>query len=488
MNSLFSKIPTRSMAGLLDWFDERTGMRAAMRHALDEPIPGGARWAYVFGSVLVFLFLLQVVTGIFLTIYYVPSSDHAHASVAYIQKAVPGGSLLRGLHHYSSTAIVILVVAHLSQTFLYGAYKRKRELVWIAGVVLLLLILGLAFTGYLLPWDQAAYFGTKVGTSIAGEIPVIGPMQQRIILGGSELTTVTLSRFFTAHVFLLPIAVGLIVVLHIYLFRRAGAAGPFHDRNIGRIERFYPQQLFRDSVAILIVFGVLCWLASISPAELGPEADPSSDYLARPPWYFLPLFQLLKYFPGRLSLIPTVILPGALFTLIFILPFLDRREERNPRKRPVATTALVLVLIGAVGLIWLSKYEDRIDPDFSATLKQQDEDARGFLRASFQPQEVGRAKSAVSPSGSELLPTIIAPPVAFTENCAECHGERGGGDSAPPLIGITEKKGRSKEDLLKILNNSRSYGLKKPMPRSFPELSEEEKRGIVEWLERSKVK
>ncbi|MGH9799731.1 MAG: cytochrome b, partial [Blastocatellia bacterium] len=199
---------------LVDWVDERTGVKAVMDEALNEPIRGGARWAYVFGSALLFLFVVQVVTGIVLTLYYVPTADHAHASVAYIQKVVPGGALLRGIHHYGSSVMVILAVIHLAQTFLYGAYKQKRELVWVVGVVMLLLVLGFGFTGYLLTWDQAAYFGTKVGTSIAGEIPVVGGIQQKIMLGGTELSTVTLSRFFTTHVFLLPLLLALLAGLH----------------------------------------------------------------------------------------------------------------------------------------------------------------------------------------------------------------------------------------------------------------------------------
>ena len=151
----------------IDWLDERTGIKHTMTEMLDEPIRGGSRWAYVFGSTLMFLFTLQVVTGIFLTLYYVPSSDHAHASVTYIQKAVPGGALLRGLHHYGSSAMVILAVAHLAQVYLFGAYKQKRELVWGLGTVLLLLIFGFAFTGYLLPWDQLALWaGARRSTSV----------------------------------------------------------------------------------------------------------------------------------------------------------------------------------------------------------------------------------------------------------------------------------------------------------------------------------
>src|SRR5262249_8696339 len=176
---------------------------------------------------------------------------HAHASVSYIQKAVTGGWLLRGLHHYGATAMVIVAVAHLAQTFLFGAYKKKRELLLGAGVVMLPTILAFSVPGCRLPWDQAAYFGHKVGTSIAGEIPVVGSVQQRIMLGGGDMTTVTLSRFFTTHVFLLPLALAGLVGLHLYLFRRATPAGPFHNRDDKKIQRFYPKQAFQNSRPIL---------------------------------------------------------------------------------------------------------------------------------------------------------------------------------------------------------------------------------------------
>jgi ubiquinol-cytochrome c reductase cytochrome b subunit len=469
---------------IAQWFDERTGARRLLREALDEPIRGGARWAYIFGSILLFLFAIQVVTGIFLSLYYVPSADHAHTSVAYIQKAVPGGALLRGLHHYAASAMVVFAVLHLAQTFLFGAYKKRRELVWMVGGVMMLLILGFAFTGYLLPWDQTAYFGTKVGTSIAGEIPIVGPVQQRIMLGGTELTTLTLSRFFTAHVFLLPLTLGLLVVLHLYLFRHATPAGPFHNRDDARVERFYPKQMLKDSIGMLGVFIALVCLAKYIPAELGPMADPSSDYLARPPWYFLPLFQLLKYFPGSLSVIPTVVLPGALFMLIFFLPILDRRKERHPLKRPIATFSLLVLLCGAIGLGALSKYEDRANKEFAAKLQEQDEDQREYLKTPFEPQNVGTGVMATPVKNPAPLASFAEPPAIYIESCAECHGERaeGGPDDEPTLIGITAKRNRSPEDLLKIMKNSRSYGLKKPMPRSFPDLSEAEKKSIIEWI------
>jgi ubiquinol-cytochrome c reductase cytochrome b subunit len=466
------------LSKLYDWLDERTGIKEITREALDEPIRGGTRWAYVFGSVLLFLFGVQVVTGIFLSLYYAPTADHAHASVSYIQKAVTGGALLRGLHHYGATAMVIVAVAHLAQTFLFGAYKKKRELLWGAGVLMLLIILAFSFTGYLLPWDQAAYFGTKVGTNIAGEIPVVGPVQQRIMLGGNDLTTVTLSRFFTTHVFLLPLALASLVGLHLYLFRRATPAGPFHNRHDKKIERFYPKQAFKDSIAVLICFAAIIAMTKYSPVELGPVADPTSDYLARPPWYFMPLFQLLKYFPGKWAIIPTVVLPAALFGALFLLPFLDRRAERHPLRRPLATALLVLVIGGSIGLIFLAKHQDRTNPEFAEQLKKQEEEMRVFFDKPFEPQIVGAGAASLATGVKPM-----EPPEAYAQSCAACHGDNGEGSPiATGLVGVSIKPQRSKDDLLKILDDAEAYGLKSPMPKSFPKISPEDKRKIVEWL------
>jgi ubiquinol-cytochrome c reductase cytochrome b subunit len=467
--------PYSSFRRLYGWFDDRTGVKALVQRGLEEPIRGGARWAYVFGSTLLLLFVIQALSGMFLTMYYVPSADHAHVSVAYIQKAVPGGALLRGLHYYGSSALILVLISHLSQTFLFGAYKQKRELVWIAGSGLLLLTLGFAFTGQLLPWDQEAYFGTKVGTSIAGEVPLIGPLPQRILLGGTDVSSSTLSRFFMVHVFLLPLALVSLAAIHVYLFRRVGPAGPFHSKQDARVDRFFPKQLFKDSVFFLFVFIALVTVTTLAPAALGPEAKPGSDFLARPPWYFLPLFQLLKYFSGPLTLIPTVIVPGLLFLVLFLLPFIDRSQERHPLKRPLATSALALLLLGGGTLIYLAKHQDKTNPFYSAKLQRQDEMAKRFLQKQFRPQEVGASTISTA--------SLVKPPDAFTKTCALCHGDHAeGNELGPTLIGISEKPNRTKEDLKRILVNPPAYGLKDPMPESFPDLSEDDKRLIVNWL------
>src|SRR5712692_10183757 len=250
----------RPQSGLWGWLNRRTGLDDLLRSTLDEPIPGGARFAYIFGSGLLFIFISQVITGIFLTLYYVPSADHAHTTVAYITKAVTAGSFLRSLHAYGASAMVVVLFLHLSQTYFYGAYKGRRELLWLSGCALFGLVLAMAFTGYLLPWDQKAYFATAVGTNAVSEIPWIGESIKRLMRGGTEMGTLTISRFFVAHVFFIPACIFALVASHIFLFRKAGAAGPvnedpFHSKQ--RVELFYPRQVLMDlSLTALLIVGV----------------------------------------------------------------------------------------------------------------------------------------------------------------------------------------------------------------------------------------
>src|SRR6202522_4844703 len=289
---------SRPLSGWMKWLDQRTGVQSLLHEALDEPIPGGARWAYIFGSGLLYLFFSQVVTGVFLALYYVPSSDHAHATVSYISKVVSSGLFLRGIHAYGATAIVIVLFLHISQTLLFGSYKGHREFVWLSGCVLLALMLGMAFTGYLLPWDQKAYFASAVGTNIISEVPLIGSSLQKLLRGSSQMGTLTLSRFFVLHVFVLPGLLIAFIATHIFLFRKAGPAGPsnedpFHPKLPA--QRFYPRQLVMDMVASLLIVLALALVAYFVPIRLGPEAFPSdTTYIPRLQCYYLPMSQWLK--------------------------------------------------------------------------------------------------------------------------------------------------------------------------------------------------
>src|ERR1700687_2281352 len=292
--------------GLWGWLTRRTGLDNLLRSALDEPIPGGARFAYIFGSGLLFIFLSQIITGIFLALYYVPSAAHAHTTVAYITKAVTAGSFLRSLHAYGASAMVLVLFLHLSQTYIYGSYKGRRELLWLSGCMLFGLILGMAFTGYLLPWDQRSYFATAVGTNAVSEIPWIGEGIKRLMRGGTEMGTLTISRFFVSHVFLIPACIFALLALHIFLFRKAGAAGPVDEDPFEpkqKAELFYPRQVLMDlslTALLIIGLGLLCFFV---PIQLGSPAHPAdAQYIPRPEWYYLPIFQWLKYWHGSAAI------------------------------------------------------------------------------------------------------------------------------------------------------------------------------------------
>jgi quinol-cytochrome oxidoreductase complex cytochrome b subunit len=209
---------------VLTWLDERLGLQAIYDTVLDRKVPK-VNWWFTLGSASLFLFAMQAITGIFLSVYYVPSPDAAYDSIQYIMNGVAFGWLIRGMHHWGATLMVIFVFAHMLRTFFYAAYKFPRELTWITGVVLLLSTLGMGFTGYLLPWNQRSYWATTVGTEIAGTTPFIGEFIVRVLRGGTDLSAVTLTRFFAVHIWFLPAVIALTIGIHLYLIIRLGIAG-----------------------------------------------------------------------------------------------------------------------------------------------------------------------------------------------------------------------------------------------------------------------
>jgi ubiquinol-cytochrome c reductase cytochrome b subunit len=430
-------------SGAWGWLNRRTGIDDLLRGALNEPIPGGARFAYVFGSGLLFIFISQVITGVFLALYYVPSADHAHTTVAYITKAVTAGSFLRSLHAYGASAMIVVMFLHLSQTYIYGSYKGRRELLWLSGCVLFGLVLGMAFTGYLLPWDQRAYFATAVGTNAVSEIPVIGESIKRLMRGGTEMGTLTISRFFVAHVFLIPALIFALVGSHIFLFRKAGAAGPvdedpYHPKQTPSL--FYPRQVLMDLslTALLIVgLGLLCFFA---PMQLGPPANPAdTQYIPRPEWYYLPIFQWLKYWHGSAAIIGVLVIPTLLALTIVALPFLDRSIERRPWKRPAAMGAYAFLVVSLAGLGLRSEYLDRHDPGVAQQLAKQNAEEAAYASEPFQP-ELSSA-SLVAANVTLADPLAAKGKIIFEgQSCDACHGDGGVGTAAAPaLVGISQK-------------------------------------------------
>ena len=464
------------------WFDRRTGIGSLLHEALDEPIPGGARWAYVFGSVLLFLFISQTITGIFLALYYVPSADRAHTTVAYIVKEVTGGSFLRSLHAYGSSAIVIVVLLHLTQTYLYGAYKGRRELLWISGCVLLALMLGMAFTGYLLPWDQKAYFATTVGTNMATDVPFIGGWLKRFMRGGNEMGTLTVSRFFVAHVFLIPAAVIAFIAAHVYLFRKAGAAGPpTEDAFEPRLptQRFYPRQVMMDTIVALVMILILGSLAHFAPTELGPEANPAdTQYVPRPEWYYLPIFQWLKYWRGPYAIIGIIVIPVITAALLICVPFIDRRLERRPWRRPFAVGIFLLILAGFVGMGFMSVRDDQRDPSIAKQVAKQREDTEHFMREPFEPEPAVGSLTAANIAIADPL-AAAGKKIYESESCDACHGENGTGTNAGPKLAgaMAQKSAEELADLLRHPTAKMIEGEMKPV-----DMPDEDLKALVAYI------
>ncbi|GIW54157.1 MAG: cytochrome b [Nitrospiraceae bacterium] len=351
-----------------DWLDSRLKLKPIERTLLDEPIPGGASWVYVFGSATLFLFVLQAVTGMFLAVYYAPTPDHAYDSVRFIETQVTFGAFVRGLHHWAASGMVVAIGLHMLQVFLYGAYKPPRELMWMVGVVLFLLVMAFAFTGYLLPWDQTAYWATQVGINMVGTVPLVGDFLVRVLRGGETLGALTLSRFFAVHVLFLPALTVACIALHLFILRRVGPAGPWsEDRAALGSETFYPRQVYMDAVVILGVFLVIATLALTVPFPLTDKANPSdTSFVPVPEWYFLFYYELLKYVHGPLEPVATWILP-ALFVLVLLFwPFIDRNPARHPSSRPVAIGAGAVFLVVVFSLLGISLKNlyavPRVDP------------------------------------------------------------------------------------------------------------------------------
>ena len=379
---------------LSDWIDSRTGYKGVLHEALDEPIPGGARWRYVFGSALTGTFAIQLVTGLLLMTTYSPSATTAWGSVYYINQQMALGWFLRGIHHFGSQAMIVLLLMHVAQVLLAGAYRAPREVNWWFGMALLMVTLGFSLTGYLLPWDQKGYWATKVATNIMGSAPVLGPYIQKVVVGGPDYGNQTLTRFYGLHVGLLPAALVACLAVHVALFRKHGVTAPKKAQGMGK---FWPEQVFMDTVGTVAVLGILAFLVlREGGANLDAPADPSSDYPARPEWYFLSLFQLLKLFPGEREIIGTMVVPTAILVVLFALPLLDRVIPH--RLAHFLACALVFSMVGGAGyLTYQAVKEDYTNEEFQTARSRADDARRRALQLASSP-EVG-----IPPSGASYL-------------------------------------------------------------------------------------
>jgi len=435
----------------LDWLDQRTGYRKLAHEVLFENVPGGARWRYVWGSTLVFCFTLQVITGIALWFAYSPSSQTAWESVYYIEHEMWGGWFLRGLHHYTAQAMTVLLAIHLMQVVIDGAYKAPREFNFWSGIFLLCLTLGLSLTGYLLPWDQKGYWATRVATNILAITPFIGPELQQLVVGGADYGHHTLTRFFALHAGVIPGAIILFIVAHIYFFRRHGLTPKEPRRRPDAA--FWPDQVLRDAVACLAVLAVVVFLVVRNRgAELGAPADPSEPFpAARPEWYFLFLFEFLKYFPGGTEVWGAIVIPGLLMALLAAMPFIG--NWRLGHRFNVAF--LWIVLAGSGWLTWLALAEDRANPDHAVAVAAAQREARRVV-------ELARSPAGIPATGAVTLlreDPLTQGPKLFARHCASCHrfdGHDGLGGQPKDAASAADLKGfASREWLAGLLDPAR---------------------------------
>lgn len=418
------------MKQLIDWLDHRTGIRDLIKEGLYENIPGGSRWRYVWGSTLMFTLVVQFITGIALWMAYSPSTQTAWESVYYIQYEMAGGWFLRGIHHWTAQVMTVLLVLHLMQVVIDGAYKAPREVNFWFGILLLQLVLALSLTGYLLPWDQKGFWATNVATKIMGSMPLIGEWLKQVVVGGHEYGHHTLTRFFALHAGVLPAATIALTAGHIYLFRRHGVKAK--EPHQGSDEFFWPEQVLKDAVACLAVLAVvLFFVIREHGAHLDAPADPSTAFQARPDWYFLSLFQLLKVFPGFIG---KFLIPGALMTLVFLMPIIGKWELGHRFNMGL----LIAMLIGAGTLTWLSLQQDKTNNKYQADIAKSQREATVAKQLAKERR--------IPPAGAQAM---LQGPKLFARHCANCHAYDGhngmldklpGDQTAPDLKGFASRE------------------------------------------------
>ena len=449
----------------LAWLDARLDLEAVKRAVLSREVPDRLTWGHALGSATLAAFLIQVVTGIVLAAYYVPATDQAYDSIRYIERQVAAGGILRGMHHWGASAVTVLIVAHMLRVFTMGAYKYPREASWALGVALFVVVMGFAFTGYLLPWDQRAYWATVVGTSMPRVLPVIGEPLQTLLRGGTDVGAATLTRFFALHVLVFPATLGLLIVLHIVMVLRQGLAPrpaivdagapastadptyPEFYRSTTALNkdagvRVWPELIARCAVVSLLVVVVVAALGALSGASLEAPADPTdSSYVPTPEWYFLPLYQLMKVVPGWMESVVAVGVPGVLVVALLALPFFDRSSVRTLRHRPLALTGLT-VLLGGSGLLIGAAVRDaapRGPEGVILTAVQRAGRALYYSQSCDQCHQIGNEGGALGPDLTEVgLRHSVAWMHSFMEEPSRFHPQTLMPAFAPPRLSHQE--------------------------------------------------
>jgi ubiquinol-cytochrome c reductase cytochrome b subunit len=456
---------------MTDFLEDRLGLPTLWRSFTDRNLPRGIGWLHTLGSATLFLLLVQVATGTLLAFYYVPSPEHAYHSVSLIETQLPLGWLIRGMHKWAASLLVIFAVLHLLRVLYMGAFKYPRELTWVVGVLLLLVVMAFGFTGYLLPWDQRGYWATVVGTHIASYTPGIGPFVMEILRGQPDVGVRTLGRFYAFHTLFLPAILFLLVAAHLAMVVKQGIA-PWPVKKFASVKRedyrrlyqhfkiegrpFYMSMAKDAAVALGLLF-LLFLLAWKVGASIGNEADPTSaTFVPRPEWYFLFLFELLWLFPGRWIPVATFWIPVLLILTLLFLPWLDRSIHRAPSRRPLATGLTTALLLAAAFLTY---------------------------RGASAPAPAAAAAAVRTGLGKKTLSPLVERGLSVygEQGCAACHSINGSGSAAGPDLSNVARR-RDAAWMTRFIPAPEKMKAGAEMP-AYDSLSKEELDAVVAYLQ-----
>ncbi|HEX2912911.1 MAG TPA: cytochrome b N-terminal domain-containing protein [Chloroflexia bacterium] len=484
-----------------EWVDERTGIKPALDYVMYRRMPKSVNWLFTLGSASLTVFIIQAVSGWFLAMGYTPStatvtmpdgsiSNEALQSLRHTtgDSLANFGYWVRGFHHWGANLMVIVVLLHMLRVFFTGSYKYPRELTWFTGVFILLMVLGFSFTGYLLPWDNRAYWATQVGVKIGGSAPILGDAVANILRGGPTLGAATLTRFFALHVLLLPALIAGLIAVHMFLIIKIGISGmpksaskeqfsgeffestSLNSKKAGKA--FFPYTIFKDAVVSLLVVGLILLATILLPVDSSNPVDTNNPVSTlqnndgtpimqngqvvqiqpQPEWYFLFLFQFLKLFPSEFNFglfsvsgeaVGGIIVPTIIILVLLLLPYLDRGPKRNPLNRPITTLSAIVILIGMVALTLfaindLNKAQAAGAPA-SAAAASPPAAGGGTTPAATTAAAAGGSATTAAAGGATGAGDPAAGLKVFQSNgCAACHpnGGRAAG-VGPKLAGTT---------------------------------------------------
>ncbi len=466
-----------------EWLARWTTLPELAQRWFGAPPAGFSAWARTTAGVVALLLSVQLFTGVLLAFHYVPATDSAYITVAYLEKVVGAGSWLRSLHYHASQWLPAALILHLAQMLGRRAYLSS-PVAWLTSLVLLGLVLGAATTGYALPWDARALNGASIGAGIAGGLPLAGALARRWVLNGDALSTLTLSRFYALHVFVTPTLLLLCVAARLFLFREPP---PENESAAPVPQNWQSAQMTRQAVVFSAVFVALALVSLKWPAPLGPTAQAAGVYIPRPGPQFLWLFEMLKYLPERISSVVALAFPGLLLGALAALALRARSTHRDgPRRALLVCFAGGFALISA--LTALAVWQDARDPRTREQLARQEREEAEWRAQPFQPQQHSAVTEKAAPIAEADKPATTAitnaPPI-YIMLCAKCHGAQGEGQAKyPPVRGLTTRAEtrRTVEDLIGIINDPPAYGLA-PVMKSFADkMTEKEKRATAEWL------